>query len=133
MFAGATVRQPESRLGRRLYPNRVLLPLAGTVFAFAMTTLSARSIKTIPPQQSLWHPGDNPARAEPNRNEAGRKSYFIWSLDSTRAISTRRAEDIAAAIQAHGQSDNTTVLTLTHLAAGEEPTTQLIAPVMARA
>jgi serine phosphatase RsbU (regulator of sigma subunit) len=31
------------------------------VFAFATTTLSAQSIKTIPPQQSLWHPGDNPA------------------------------------------------------------------------
>jgi len=55
----------------------------------------------------------------------------LFGFDRTRAISREPAAKVAKAAQAFGQEDDITVLTLTRLAVGREPSTGQIAPTAA--
>jgi hypothetical protein len=63
------------------------------------------------------------------RNAAGE----LYGFERTGAISARSAEEIARAASTFGQEDDITVLTLTRLRAGEQSTTEPIAPVLSPA
>ena len=60
----------------------------------------------LPAEGSLTFLSDGVVEAQSPTGE-------LFGFDRTRAISTRSAEQIAAAAQAHGQQDDITVLTLT--------------------
>ncbi|HVT97649.1 MAG TPA: SpoIIE family protein phosphatase [Acidobacteriaceae bacterium] len=65
--------------------------------------------------------------------EARNAQGELYGFDRTASISAQSAGQVAAAAQAHGQEDDITVLTLTRLTAGERPTMESIAPVLAPA
>ncbi len=44
--------------------------------------LAAQSVLTIPPQQCVWHAGDDPAWAAPNLDESGWQPYTQWKLSA---------------------------------------------------
>jgi hypothetical protein len=44
------------------------------------SALAAQSVVTVPPQQCVWHAGDNPSWAAPNLDESGWQPYAQWKL-----------------------------------------------------
>ncbi|HEX4036932.1 MAG TPA: PP2C family protein-serine/threonine phosphatase [Acidobacteriaceae bacterium] len=71
-------------MDRGPHPNRAFVRLAGAPFAVVLLAipLSAQSILTIPPQQCVWHAGDNPAWAAPTLDLSGWHSWDAWNPKS---------------------------------------------------
>jgi len=62
--------------------------------------------------------------------EAGAGAGELFGFERTAAIAKQSAENIADAAQKFGQSDDITVLTVTRVAAGEEPATKVATRVL---
>jgi hypothetical protein len=65
--------------------------------------------------------------------EARNSQVELFGFDRTAGISSRPAEEVARAAQAHGQEDDITVLTLTMAAAPETLPNQAAEPAKIRA
>jgi len=72
-----TSRSAVVRVSRPALTSVALLTLALPI------ALAAQSIQTIPPQQCVWHAGDNPAWVAPNLDESGWQPYTQWKLNPT--------------------------------------------------
>jgi hypothetical protein len=65
--------------------------------------------------------------------EARGKTGELFGFDRAAALSTEPAEQIALAAERFGQDDDITILTLTRIGKGEEPSARYTAPILAPA
>ncbi|HWE85610.1 MAG TPA: PP2C family protein-serine/threonine phosphatase [Terracidiphilus sp.] len=76
---------PESSAIGVPHPKRAFRRLGWAVLGALLipAALSAQSVLTIPPQQCVWHAGDNSAWAAPNLDESDWQPFSTWSPLST--------------------------------------------------
>ncbi len=80
-----------------------LLALAGAPILCAQAAgpdvLAAQAVITIPPQQCVWHAGDDPAWAAPNLDESGWQPYVEWKVDASQTYMWVRCQMSLASLR----------------------------------